>query len=155
MMLYRDCFAQDINCWDEKAILARADFIYQQVIQIWPSIGEAEVRDNYSFSKPKSVTICGKTHIISPQTWRQFTITIVEWAILASPEAFVTAQQSLTTYFKSSSQAQQSFNNCYRLSNGVWLAQNLSAKQHYNFCQRFLLKVGVSEDDWSWEKVED
>lgn len=154
LRINRDYFAQDIRCWDEDAILTRSDFIYEQVREIWPSIGEAEVKDKKSFSKPKSVIICGQTYTITDQTWRQFTIKVVEWAISFRPQAFVTAQQCFPTYLKNSLEAKDSPNNWYRLSNGFFLAMNLSAKGHYSFCQRFLSKVGVSERNWSWEKVE-
>lgn len=50
-------FSKDINCWNKEAILERADFLAQEILKIWVSLGEPPTIAQVSYKKPIAITI--------------------------------------------------------------------------------------------------
>jgi hypothetical protein len=151
-----DYFSQSINRWDEKAILERANFLANNFLEIWPSLGEHQAVPTPT-RKPKFIKICGDEIPLPKQTWREVTIQCCEWVIKNRLDRFEEARNLLKSNFRDNKPDinSEGKKRWHQLSNGCWVGINKSAKDHRKFCRRFLAAVGISEADGSIEYVSD
>ncbi len=147
-----DYFSQEIDLWDEAAILSRAEQLSQSFLAIWPAFGEAKPVAKEAYKYPLSVTILGEQLPIPDKTWRQFMRTVAEWIIQNRPEQFNEVRRQLEIYFRDDIDKETSSRYWHQLSTGVYVYQNNSSKQHKSLCRRMLNAVGISELDWSLEE---
>lgn len=147
-----DYFSQSINRWDEKSILDRADFLANNFLEIWPSLGEHQAVPTPT-RKPKFINICGDEIPLPKQTWRQVTIQCCEWVIKNRSDSFEKARSLLKSHFRREDKLDKS--RWHQLSNGFWVQVSKSESNHSKFSRSFLAAVGISEADWSIEYVSD
>lgn len=146
-----DYFAKEIKCWNEQAILARCDFLTDKFLEIWPALGESVPPIKEFYSQPLSVTIYNEKIDIPNKTWKQLRVLVVEWAIENRPQFFNVIRDTVHI-FDDTTEGKNYPKDWYQLSNGVYMYNSSSAKQHISYCRRILAAVGISESDWSIEQ---
>lgn len=153
LCLNKDYFSEDINCWNEQAIIERADFLAQKILEIWVSLGEPPPVTQVSYGKPNAIIIRDDKIDIPNKTWRQLRIVTMEWILKNYPQEFDKIRQ-IVTIFADSIEGKTYPRDWYRLSNGVWIYHSSSAKQHMIYCRRLLATVGVTESEWNVEEYD-
>lgn len=149
--LNKDYFSSSIECWNEQAILERADFLAEKFLEIWDALGESTTIEKVAHGKPIAITILGERIEIPNKTWRQVRTSTVEWLLRNRPQEFSKVRQAIGI-FDDSIEAKNYPRDWYQLSNGVWIHHCSSAKQHIVYCKRILATIGIAESDWSIEE---
>ena len=140
LRLNSDYFARYIQQWNKSSICARAEFLAQQILQIWPALGEPLVAVNNA-TKPLAVNILGET--FSVNSWRDVAHQTAE-IISQVVDNFTAIAEELPSYFSHSK-----FKHASRqLSNGWWLYVNLSGDSTKNLCQRLISLANIPDEDW-------
>ncbi|MBI3242161.1 MAG: DUF262 domain-containing protein [Chloroflexi bacterium] len=145
LRLNSDYFSGPIKRWDERAIQARADYLYQHILQIWPALG-GDLATPVANARPAVFTILGDIHAV--KSWRDVAFHTVE-ALIAVSDDFPHLAKDFPSYLSESK-----FDGaCRQLSNGWWLYVNLSAEAAKRFCRRLLAAAKISEDNWNVEEA--
>lgn len=147
-----DYFSQEIDLWDEAAILSRAEQLSQSFLAVWPAFGEAKPVAKAAYKYPLSVTILGEQLPIPDKTWRQFMKTVAEWIIRNRPEQFNEVRRQIEGCFRDDIGEEKYPRDWHQLSNEIYVYHSNSAKQHKSLCRRMLNAVGIAELDWSLEE---
>lgn len=151
LRLNRDYFSGEIDRWNEQAILDRADFLSEKLLEVWSALGEPTPIEKVVYGKPVAITILGERIEIPNKTWRQVRVITVEWILQNRPQDFHKVREAIGI-FDDSIEGKNYPRDWHRLSNGVWVYQSSSAKQHITYCRRILATIGISEFDWSIEE---
>jgi hypothetical protein len=152
LRLNRDYFVQEIDQWDEKAILQRADFLSSKFLEVWSSLGEASPMTEKSYGKPTAIIIRDERIEIPNRTWRQGRILIAEWILRNHPHHFESVKQKVHIFINSV-EGQKYPQDWYQLSSGDWIYISCSAKQHMNSYSRLLAAIDIAETDWQVEEM--
>lgn len=134
-------FAADLSRWDEAAIRQRAEFIVQNIIDLWPALGEPPTPQSIAYPKPKAVTILNDTYPV--QTWREVAYYTAE-QVSQAVDNFDAVAQQMPSYF-SKEKFQYA---CRQLSNGWWLYLNLSGASVKTLCLNLVTAANLSDEDW-------
>ncbi len=147
LRLNRDYFTQEIAAWDADAISARADWIVDSILAIWPALGTPTVT-GVAGVRPMSVTILGSRY--PETTWREVMFrtaaVLAEWL---GEEGFAALAQKYPMNF-----SRKQFK--YRpkqLSNGWWVYLNLSRVGVETWSRRMLETAKIPAEEWSVEEV--
>jgi hypothetical protein len=151
LKLNADYFSSDISEWNEQSIINRAEFISEKFLQIWNSLGTPNFSQEYSGTKPVSITIQKELLAIQPATWKQFSRTTVAWILDNHPDKFELIMENLDSYFKNDISNERHPKSWYQLTNGVFLSNSLSAKGHISLCTRMLKIIGITDFNYSSE----
>jgi hypothetical protein len=144
LKLNGDYFSKYIPQWNKNSIKARAEFLVQHILLIWPALGEPPVPTNGTM-KPQAVVILGETHAVN--SWRDVAYRTAE-VVSQVVDDFTTIAEELPSYFSHSK-----FKHASRqLSNGWWLYVNLSGDSTKNLCQRILSLANIPTEDWELEE---
>jgi uncharacterized protein with ParB-like and HNH nuclease domain len=144
LKLNGDYFSKYIPQWNKNSIKARAEFLVQHILLIWPALGEPPVPTNGTM-KPQAVVILGETHAVN--SWRDVAYRTAE-VVSQVVDDFTTIAEELPSYFSHSK-----FKHASRqLSNGWWLYVNLSGDSTKNLCQRILSMANIPTEDWELEE---
>ena len=76
----------------------------------------------------------------------------MEWLIRKRPQFFNVLRETVNI-FADTTEGKNYPKDWYQLSNGVYMYNSSSAKQHMSYCRRILATVGITETDWSIEQV--
>ena len=147
-----DYFSKEIIVWNEQAILQRADFLADKFLEIWSALGESASPTKEFYTQPLSVTIHGEKIDIPNKTWKQLRVQVVEWLIRKRPQFFNVLRETVNI-FADTTEGKNYPKDWYQLSNGVYMYNSSSAKQHMSYCRRILATVGITETDWSIDQV--
>jgi uncharacterized protein with ParB-like and HNH nuclease domain len=144
LKLNSDYFSKYIPQWNKNTIQARAEFLAQQISEIWPALGEPPVPSNGTV-RPQAVIILGETHPVN--SWRDVAHKTAE-VISHVTDDFDAIAEELPNYF-----SHTKFKHASReLSNGWWLYVNLSGDSTKSLCQRLLALANIPEEDWELEE---
>lgn len=144
LKLNSDYFSRYISQWNKHGIRARAEYLAQYVLHIWPALGEPPVPTD-GVTKPQAVIILGETYSVS--SWRDVAFHTAE-VVLQLADDFTAIAEELPSYF-----SQNKFKHASRqLSNGWWLYVNLSGDSTKNLCQRLLSLANIPTEDWELEE---
>lgn len=136
-------FTNYIEKWNKNAIQARAEFLSQAILEIWPALGEIPVPSSGT-TKPQAVIILGETYPVD--TWRDVAFYTAE-TVSQVVDNFTPIAEELSSYF-----GHEKFQHASRqLSNGWWLYVNLSGNRTKNLCQRLISLANIPEEEWELE----
>ncbi len=145
LRLNNEYFSRDINKWDEKAIMDRAEFLAEKIMEIWPAFGKSP-EQNLQPSVPQSVTISGNTFQVN--SWRDVTHKTVEYLVQNSKFEILKAIKP--TSFRQDD-ANQKWGYDWRLLPNNWrIYVNLSTNDAISFCRRLVVASGLLESAWSY-----
>lgn len=145
LLLNQQYFSQTIACWNEEAIQARARFLLQNILEIWPAIGEMPAPNQARGTKPVKLILLDQEFEVN--SWRDVAIKTTE-AIAPLVESFDVLAASFSSYLSKTPFT----GTCRQLSNGWYLYVNLSANAIKNYCRSLITKVGFSPSDWRVEE---
>ena len=139
-------FSQPIQKWNDASIQARANFLIDAILEIWPELGTPPVVQKSTGRKPRSLTIMGQSFVVS--SWRDvaFDTAKVVSELVDDFDSKIAAQ--MESYFDK--QKYQSA--CRQLPNGWWLYLNLSGASVKSFCHNVIALAGIPDDDWQLEE---
>lgn len=142
-------YFKDVVSWDREAIEARAAYLADVALAVWPYFGiENPSPEGGTTSRlsPKSLKIFGETY--SVDSWRDVIEQTLNAVARLEPEGF----QRAVKLFPRSIRVENSGMHSYRqLTNEMFVNVNLSARDSVRFCTRFLDAVEVSAEDWEVE----
>ena len=145
LLLNQQYFNQPIACWNEHAIQSRARFLLQNILEIWPAIGEMPAPKPASGTKPFKLILLDQEFSVS--SWREVAVKTTE-SIALLVESFDDLAESFPNYL-----SKVPFSGtCRQLSNDWYLYVNLSANAIKNYCRSLITKVGLAPSDWQFEE---
>jgi hypothetical protein len=131
------------STWNGDAIRSRAQWLIEQMITIWPQLGETS---SSAEDRPKAVTIIGETFPV--QSWRDVLRRtaefVVEWTDGTFEEKIVPV---LPTYFSREPFARAS----HQLPNGWWINLNHNADWIRQMCETMIEAAGIPEEEYDLE----
>lgn len=140
LRLNDDYFSRDIPYWNDVAIRDRANYLTQQIVEIWPMLAEPSQK-SVQTPKPRAVELLGETFAV--ESWRDVAYytaeTVSQWV-----GNFDVVAEQLPAYF----QREKFQRHCRQLSNGWWLYLHLSGDAITNLCLRLLSAANIPEDEW-------
>lgn len=139
LLLNSTYFGQAIEKWDDGAILDRAQWLTDHIIQIWPSLGEQNIEIR-SGQKPRLLTILGEAYEV--KHWRDVAFYAAE-SVAYLVNNFDEIAETMQSAF-----SRTPFSRTRQLSNGWWLNTNLRSETIPNFCNQMFRLAELSEDDW-------
>ena len=145
LLLNEQYFEQSITCWNEAAIQTRARFLLQNILEIWPAIGEIPGPGPATGTKPVKLVFLDQEFGVN--SWRDVALRTTE-AVAPLVDSFDALAASFPTYL-----SQVPFvGTCRQLSNGWYLYVNLSANAIKTYCRSLVTKAGLSLSDWKVEE---
>lgn len=148
LLLNSKHFSQDIPVWDALAIEARAKWLTERVLEVWPSFAlEAEAAPVTStFATPTAIIIRGQKTELS--SWRGAMRAVGKRAVESEAdfEALALSAPSLVS-------AQKFPHGEHLLSNGWHLNTNWSGAETRKHCAKLLALLGVGPDEWHIEEA--
>jgi len=145
LRLNNEYFSQPLLEWNEQQIRDRAEWLANQVLEIWPALGISQVVAKMPAGKPVSLTVIGQTFTVN--SWRDVAYhtaqSVDEWV-----EDFDAIANQFPAYFD-----KNSFKNaCRQLSNGWWIYLNLSAASVKSLCKNLIAAADIPETEWLLEE---
>ena len=148
LLLNQLYFAQEetSNEWTGDSIRARAQWLAEKIVQIWPALGEIPDLPIGWKERPKELIILGESYEVT--SWRDVLERTAECMVQLCGNDFESKIVSaLPNYF-----SQEPFQQSSReLSNGWWLYVNLSSSAVKRICQSIIEEAGVPEDEFDLE----
>ncbi len=147
LRLNRDYFTKPIHQWNRDAILARADWLAENVLEIWPALDTPDITEAGAVLRPLSVTILGVPHAVTSwsDVMHRTAETVSEWV---GSESFPSLAERYPRLF-----SREPFK--YRprkLNNGWWVYVNLSRIDILRYCKTIVAAAGIPEAEWSVEE---
>lgn len=139
-------FGRPLTKWDDKAIQARANFLIDAILEVWPELGTPPVAQKATGRKPKSLTIMGQAFLVS--TWRDVAFYTAQFASEWVDNFDTRIASQLPAYFDKHEYQYA----CRQLPNGWWLYLNLSAASVKSFCHNVISLAGIPDEDWQIEE---
>lgn len=145
LRLNSDYFAGDLDGWDAAAIQARASWLTEMVLEIWPSFAVAsESSTAKTFAVPISLAIRGEK--IPVNSWREVFRQIAEWLVRDGAD-FEFLHSQFAFFVR-----REPFNHGnYHVSNGWFLNTNWSGESVLKYGPRLLQAHGLKTDEWKIE----
>ncbi len=148
LRLNSDYFSQPIVKWDAETIQARATWLAEQILQIWPTFGEDKAAPKpvaLSTPAPQAIIIRGQR--LETKSWRDMMRQIAVFVGELQPNFFHLHSQM-------PSQVRQTpFNFAqHDWGNGWYLDLNHSAASTLRFASKLLQNAGVRDDEWEIEE---
>ena len=137
LVINRDWFGKPIGHWNDHAIKERGDFLADQILEIWPAMGEAPIKAT-TWTQPVLVRFMGE--IIPVKSWRDVAFQTAERVLeMSSIDAFI--DRGLKSYFSREPFANNATS--WPLSNGYYIYLQLSSAQVLSLCNRMLEAAGI------------
>lgn len=146
LKLNSEYFSQPIQKWNDKSIQKRAEFLVNEILEIWPELGTPPVKQKSTGTKPKSLIIMGQSFVVA--SWRDvayYTAQVIS-DLVDDFDTRIAAQ--MQSYFDK----QEYKSACRQLPNGWWLYLNLSGVSVKNLCRNMISLAELSEEDWQLEE---
>lgn len=143
LLLNKHYFASSPAVWNGDSIRQRAAYLVDQILAIWPSLGEVQEPKGWQ-ERPKTLTILGETFVV--KSWRDVAHQTAECVVQVT-DNFESAIADVSAYFK-----QDKFEGtCRQLSNGWWMYVNLSSDSVKRICDTLLESAGIPEEEFELE----
>lgn len=147
LRLNSDYFKRPIGRWDKEAILARAEWLADRVLETWPALDTPASVYPGGGTKPVAVAILGTRYPVS--TWRDVmhrTAEVVsEW--VGNDEFPAFAQRNPGLFSREPFQRRPK-----QLSNGWWVYLNLSRLDVLKYSKQILASAKIPESEWAIEE---
>jgi hypothetical protein len=143
-------FADPPALWNAVAIQQRADFLVDQILAIWPSLGSDYMKraEWQTGAKPKLLII--RDEVIPVKLWRDIIYQTAEYCIRQGAfEAVAQAVPKLVSAEKIDGKYPKDWT---VLSNHWSVKVNMSREQVKSVCRRIFSAIGVSENEWHIEE---
>ncbi len=145
LRLNSDYFAGDLDAWDAAAVQARASWLTEMVLEIWPSF-EISLESSVVKTSSVPITLAIRGEEIPVNSWREVLRQIAEWLVrdgadfelLHSQLAFVVRRESFN-------------HGNYQVSNGWFLNTNWSGESVLKYAPRLLQAHGLKTEEWEIE----
>lgn len=140
-------FANQLDGWSEGAIIIRADWLADKILEIWPALS-SNAKALSSTSKPKAVIILGDRFTVSKWTDILFHVadSVAELVGDAFPEYAAEFPRLFTTEAPSPNHEPR------KLSNGWWLSAYWGPANIVKYSRQLLTHAGLSESDLEIEE---
>lgn len=126
--------------WNDMTIQARAEFIAENIVQIWPSFGETTHNEGYKGQTPAAITFLDKLYPV--QSWRDVWLKTVELIMQHDLDRFAEIARDFTQI--SHQERQRS-----RQMGDWWIYFSLSAESVVALCERLVAAIGLDDDSWN------
>jgi uncharacterized protein with ParB-like and HNH nuclease domain len=139
--------------WNREEIESRGRRLGDRALKIWPYFGDADVEQaneepSSKRKKPKELLILGQK--IEVETWRD----VVEQTMITIASLEPEKLESIANRFpKFVSSEPGKFRSSRPIGGGFHIDTWLSAERAKQFCEKAIVEVGLSEDDWSVRAV--
>jgi len=137
-----DYFKQDIENWNSEAIRNRSGYLIQQILKIWPILGESSKLE-YN-PKPCQISIGGSNYQVKSSADMLF---VAAEHLSTHGYDFKKLAEAYPTYLKKEPFKRR----CKQLSNGWYILTNLSAPDCQRITNRVLEASGINKEDWNIE----
>ncbi|MEP7290104.1 MAG: DUF262 domain-containing protein [Chloroflexota bacterium] len=134
-------FAADCLVWDEEAIRMRAEWLLDNILKIWSSLGEPPVSQSAVENKPKSLLVLGERHDV--KSWRDVAFQTAECIVKLVDNFDNLAEQLPSSFIRDNSRRRSR-----ELSNGWWINLDLTGDKAKSLCRNLISMAGLSEEDW-------
>ena len=143
LLLNKHFFANSPAVWNGDSIRQRAAYLVDQILAIWPSLGEVQEPKGWQ-ERPKTLVFLGDPYPV--KSWRDVAYQTAE-CVLEVCDDFTAVTADVASYFN-----QEPFQGkCRQLSNGWWIYVNLSSDAVKRICETLVEAAGLSEEDWVLE----
>lgn len=144
---------EDLEEWNEEAILARAEMLAERALSVWsyfgPS-GEASVApQTVTGTIPSEVVIMGDRVQVS--SWREVAQTTLEMIAAIDEESF---DEVVNRFPRFVSRTGETLRDPRKLSDGSFMESNLNASAINRFCIQAVEVAGLSPEDWFVETLQ-
>lgn len=147
LRLNSDYFERPIIQWSREAILARADWVADEILETWPALDAPKPVSQGVGKKPVAVTILGTRYPVS--SWRdvmyQTAETVAEWVGDDEFAAFAKRNPGLFSQQPFPSRPKQ-------LPNGWWAYLNLSRTDVLKYSRQIVISAKIPPSEWSLEE---
>ena len=145
LLLNNGYFQQIISTWNEEAILMRAESLTENILEIWPAIGELPAPNTDLGTRPITLFFLGQRFPVT--TWRDVAEQTTE-AIIQRADNFREIARAMPSYL-----SLEPFPRANRqLSNGWYMNVNLSSNSLKSYCRTLITKAGLTITDWQVEE---
>jgi hypothetical protein len=129
LRLNSDCFSRPIEKWDEAAIQARANFMIEVVLSLWPELGTPPLIQKSTGTKPQSLKLLGQSFPVT--SWRDVAFYTAQTISELIDDFDTRIALQLPAYFD-----KERFQSaCRQLPNGWWIYMNLSGVSVKSLCR--------------------
>lgn len=144
---------EDLEEWNEEAILARAEMLAERALSVWsyfgPS-GQASVApQTVTGTTPSEVVIMGDRLQVS--SWREVAQTTLETIAEIDEESF---DEVINRFPRFVSRTGETLRAPRELSDGSFMESNLNASAINRFCIQAVEVAGLSPEDWFVETLQ-
>jgi uncharacterized protein with ParB-like and HNH nuclease domain len=147
LRLNSEYFSRSIEKWDESSIQARANFMIDAILSLWPELGVPPLNQKAVGTKPQSLQLFGQPFSVA--SWRDvafFTAKTLS-EIVDDFDSRIALQ--LPAYFD-----KERFQGaCRQLPNSWWIYLNLSGVSVKSLCRNMISLAGFSEDEIQIEEI--
>ena len=138
-------FSRPLSEWNEQTIRERAEWLADQILEIWPALGVSPVVPKMPAGKPKSLTVIGQKYTVN--SWRD-----VAYHTAQCVSEWVSDFDVLAAQFPAYFDQEQFKGACRQLSNGWWIYVNLSGASVKNLCKNLIAAADIPETEWQLEE---
>ncbi len=144
LRLNSDYFSASSDAWNQGAILARAEFLAQNILDCWPVLGDIPL--TRTSTKPQAVIIFEETFKVN--SWRDVAHRTAE-QVASVTDDFSKVAAEMPRFF-----SRKKFKRASRqVANEWWVDLDLSADRVKNFCHRLLAVAEIPEEEWRVEEA--
>ena len=143
LRLNSDYFECPIVQWDAEAIRERARFLTENILAIWPSLGEVAPRQARQVKATPASLRIGE-QIIPTKRWRDVVVALLEYCI--QNNLLELAQKIVPGRFLTSSGGRSA--GWAVLSNGRQIYTYMSSDDVYRLCRRIFSANGLADTEW-------
>ncbi len=142
-------FGDQVIKWDRNAIVKRAEWLIQVILEVWPAFGTPPLVVAYKGRTPATLIIFGEQYDVD--SWRGVMLQALEYAIINTKSDFDKFASSLQTTYLSREEKPRS----KQLSNGWYVYLSVSSDAVMSLCNRIFEQLEVSDEDWEVKLLDD
>jgi uncharacterized protein with ParB-like and HNH nuclease domain len=135
------------EAWGRKEIEERSERLTDLAMQIWPYFGDGsaidEEKERSARRRPARLKILGQE--LEVESWRDVVEQTVVTVAQLEPEKLPVLAEKFPKYV---SKDQSVFRGSRPIAGGYHIDMWLSADRAQKFCQKVILEIGLSEDEW-------
>jgi len=141
-----DYFGQSLPGWDKDAILTRADWLTDKMLEIWPTL-DVTVKAIPKVGKPRAVTVLGDRFTVSK--WTEVLYHVADTVAVLLGDAFPAYATEFPHLFLT--EAPSPNHEPRKLSNGWWLCAYWGPANIVKYSHQLISHAGLSKSDLSIE----
>ena len=139
LKLNADYFSTEIQRWDASAIKSRASYLADEMVQIWPLLGQAP--GDRKYGHPVMLHICGEPFEVN--SWRDVAYETLKF-VSEKTEQFPAISRRFPAHLSPKAFPRAS----KQLPNGWYINTHLGRDNIRGFCRNVMTAAGFGESDW-------